>query len=76
MSVGESLGEVESVKAASDIFSPFTGVVLAINEALSDEPGQVNADPYSAWLVEIGQISGRAELLDAADYEALCAGEE
>lgn len=73
--MGESMADVESVKAVSDVFSPFTGVVSAVNGSLLDEPGQINADPYGAWLVEIGGITEREELLDAPAYEALCAEE-
>jgi glycine cleavage system H protein len=72
---GEGMGDVESVKAVSDVFSPFTGVVSAVNAALLDEPGLINTDPYGAWLVEISAITDREQLLDAQAYEALCAQE-
>jgi len=69
----ESLGDVESVKAVSDIFSPFTGQITAVNELLLDEPEAINSDPYGTWIAEISNISDREELLDAAAYEAFCA---
>ena len=72
---GEALGDVESVKAVSDIFCPVTGTVRAANEALLDAPEAINADPYGAWLVEVEAITGQEELLDAAAYEAHCAAE-
>lgn len=51
---GEELGVVESVKAASDFYSPITGVVTAVNEAVVDNPAIVNSDPYSkGWLVKL-----------------------
>lgn len=75
VTVGEALGDVESVKAVSDVYSPVTGVVRAVNEALLDAPEGINADPYSAWLVEIEAVTDREETLDAAAYEAACAEE-
>ena len=73
---GESIADVESVKAVSDIFSPVTGEVSAVNEALLDSPELVNSDPYGAWLMEISGVTDREELLDAGAYEAVCAAEE
>lgn len=73
---GEALGDVESVKAVSDIFSPVTGVVTAVNEALLDAPEEINRNAYEAWLVEAGNITDREETMDAAAYEAHCAEEE
>ena len=73
---GNPIGEVESTKSVSDVYSPVAGVVSAVNEALSDTPETVNADPYGAgWLVEI-TVAGddgdpTADLLDAAAYQAL-----
>ena len=67
---------MESVKAVSDVFSPVTGRVKAVNEALLDAPESINADPYGAWLVEVEDITGQEELLDAAAYQALCAQED
>ena len=73
---GTAIGEVESTKSVSDVYSPVTGVVSAVNEALTDAPETVNSDPYGAgWLVEV-TVPGEggdptAELLDAAAYEAV-----
>ena len=75
VTAGEALGDVESVKAVSDIFCPVTGTVRAANEALLGAPEAINADPYGAWLVEVEAITGQEELLDAAAYEAHCAAE-
>lgn len=72
---GEALGDVESVKAVSDVYSPVSGTVKAVNEDLLDTPEAINADPYGAWLVEVEDITDREELLDAAAYEAHCAQE-
>ena len=76
VSAGEALGDVESVKAVSDVLSPVSGVVAEVNEELLDNPALVNEDPYGAWLVQVEEVSDEEELLDAAAYEAHCAGEE
>ena len=76
VSPGNAIGEVESTKSVSDFYSPVSGVVAAVNEALTDAPETVNSDPYGAgWLVEI-RVPGdgadpTADLLDAAAYEAV-----
>ena len=73
---GNPIGEVESTKSVSDVYSPVAGVVSAVNEALTDAPETVNSDPYGAgWLVEV-QVTGQdgdptATLLDAAAYQAV-----
>ncbi len=73
LTCGEALGDVESVKAVSDVYSPVTGTVKAVNEDLLDTPEAINSDPYGAWLVEVEGITDQEELLDAAAYEAHCA---
>lgn len=75
LTCGEALGDVESVKAVSDVYSPVSGTVKAVNEDLLDAPEAINADPYGAWLVEVENITDQEELLDAAAYEAHCAQE-
>ena len=76
LTCGEALGDVESVKAVSDVYSPVTGTVKAVNEDLLDTPEAINADPYGAWLVEVEDITDQEELLDAAAYAAHCAQED
>ena len=73
LTCGEALGDVESVKAVSDVYSPVTGTVKAVNEDLLDTPEAINSDHYGAWLVEVEGITDQEELLDAAAYEAHCA---
>ena len=68
---GDALCDVESVKAVSDIFSPVTGTVSAVNEELLDAPERLNQAPYEAWLAEVEDVSGQEELLSAQEYEAL-----
>ena len=75
VTAGESFGDVESVKAVSDVNSPVTGVVAEINEELIDSPELLNEDPYGAWIIKVENITGEEDLLDAAAYEALCAEE-
>ncbi|MGL5228053.1 MAG: glycine cleavage system protein GcvH [Bacteroidales bacterium] len=70
---GEPFADVESVKAASDIYSPVTGTVVAVNEVLNDTPALLNEDPYGAWIIEVEVGSLSDDLMDAGQYEAYCA---
>lgn len=71
---GDSLGVVESVKAASDIYTPVSGKVLKVNEDLVDAPEQINEDPYGSWMVELelSDSSELDELLSPEEYKAWC----
>ena len=75
VTAGEAFGDVESVKAVSDLMSPVTGTVCEINEELLDAPESLNNDPYGAWIIKVENITDTEELLDAAAYEAHCAAE-
>ena len=75
VTAGEAFGDVESVKAVSDLVSPVSGTVCAVNEDLLDEPEQLNKAPYDAWLIKVENVSDTEELLDAGAYEAFCAQE-
>ena len=75
VTAGESFGDVESVKAVSDVNSPVTGVIVAVNEDLADSPENLNSDPYGSWIIKVEKITETEELLDAAAYEAFCAEE-
>ncbi len=68
---GKVFGSVESVKAVSDLYSPVTGTVTAVNEELATAPEKINADAHAAWIlkVELTDPSEVGQLLDAADYE-------
>ncbi|MFJ9434877.1 glycine cleavage system protein GcvH [Streptomyces sp. NPDC101490] len=70
---GDAIGVVESVKAASDIYSPVTGKVVAINTDVADTPEEVNSDAYDAWLfkIKLAAGAGTGHLLDAASYVKL-----
>lgn len=70
---GQEMGVVESVKAASDLYSPVQGEVVAVNEALNDTPELVNQSPYEqGWMVRVKLSAQPDGLLSAADYEKVC----
>ncbi len=74
----EAFSAVESVKAASDVYLPVSGKVVAVNEALIDDPALLNSDPYDNWIVKI-EMSDKSqidELMTSEDYEKLLAEEE
>lgn len=75
VTAGEAFGDVESVKAVSDLISPVSGVIAMVNEELADAPEMLNSDPYGSWIIKVEQAADQEELLDAAAYEAFCAGE-
>ena len=75
VTAGESFGDVESVKAVSDVNSPVTGVIVEVNEDLADSPEALNEDPYGAWIIKVEQVTETEDLMDAAAYEAFCAEE-
>lgn len=72
VTAGEDFGAVESVKAASDLISPVSGVVVEVNEALNDNPELVNSDPYENWIikVQLADASETANLMDADAYKS------
>lgn len=75
---GKECAVVESVKAASDVYAPVTGEVIAVNQALTDAPETLNSDPYgAAWLFKVrpSDKDASAALMDASAYEALLASE-
>ena len=72
---GESFGTVESVKAVSELYSPVSGEVVAVNAAVVEHPETVNSEPHASWMIEI-KVANPAELdslLGVGDYEALLA---
>jgi glycine cleavage system H protein len=73
LKVGESFGTVESVKAVSELYSPVSGVVKAVNSALAEKPEQVNGDPHASWMIEITLASpGELDaLMTAEQYSEL-----
>lgn len=78
VTAGEEFGAIESVKAASDLFSPVSGAVLSVNEALNDNPRLVSENPMANWIIEV-EIADAAELdnlLTPEAYAELCANEK
>lgn len=78
VTANEDFGAVESVKAASDLISPVSGVVVEVNEALADAPELLNKDAYENWIIKV-KMDDPAELknlMDAAAYEKFCENEE
>ena len=74
VTAGEEFGAVESVKAASDLYSPVSGTVVEINEALEDQPELVNQDAFENWIIKV-ELSDKSELdglMDAAAYQTFC----
>ena len=74
VTVSQSIGEVESTKSVSEIYSPVSGTVVAVNDALGDSPQSINEDPYgSGWIceIELDDDSGVSSLLDADGYRAI-----
>ena len=74
VSAGDSVGELESTKSVSEMYAPVSGTIAAVNEALADNPGLINEDPYGeGWLLEVDMTdtSSFDALMDAAGYRDL-----
>jgi len=67
VTIGKSFSDVESVKAVSEVFSPVTGKVVAVNEELLDKPEMINEAPYDAWMIEV-EATETEELLTEEEY--------
>lgn len=65
---GGSVGDVESIKAVSEVYSPLSGTVAKTNQAVIDDPSLINSDPYGSWLVELSGYDGEDGLLTPAEY--------
>jgi glycine cleavage system H protein len=78
LTLGQSFGTVESVKAVSDLYAPVSGTVTEVNSALSTEPEKVNSEPHSAWMIKVTlKDAGEASsLLSSSDYEKFIAEEQ
>ena len=68
----DTLCDVESVKAVSDVYAPVNGTVTEVNEILLDTPEAINQDPYGTWIAKMTDVSGLEYLLDADAYVAIC----
>ena len=76
LTVGEAFGDVESVKAVSDVYAPVAGTVSEINEELLDAPEKINEAPYEAWLVRVKDVTEKEALLSAEEYQAFVESEQ
>lgn len=77
VAAAEECAVVESVKAASDVYSPVDGVIVEVNEALADNPELINEDPYGeGWIVKIETTATLDALLDASAYEVIAIAED
>ena len=72
VTAGDAFGDVESVKAVSDILSPVTGVISAVNQELLDKPESINESPYDSWFIEVTDITAKSELMTASEYGDFC----
>ncbi|MCL2059421.1 MAG: glycine cleavage system protein GcvH [Oscillospiraceae bacterium] len=73
---GDAVGEVESVKAVSEVFAAVSGTICAVNDALADAPELINASPYGTWVFEVENAVDGEDLLTPEQYAALCDEEE
>ncbi len=73
---GRIVCDVESVKAVSEVLSPYTGIVAEVNGALMDAPQRINEAPYDSWFIRVTNITEHDEFLSAKEYEDLIAGGE
>ena len=76
VTVGDAFGDIESVKAVSDVLSPVTGIVAEINESLLDAPETINEDPYGSWLIKVRDVAETEDLLTSDEYDAFVESEE
>lgn len=72
---GDTLGDIESIKAVSDIYCPVSGIVKRVNDELLDNPALINSKPYESWLVELEDVEQNEELMDAESYDKYCESE-
>ena len=73
VNAGEDFGALESVKASSELYSPVSGTIVAVNTELEDAPEKVNEEPYTSWIIKV-EMSNKKELdalMNAAAYEAV-----
>lgn len=76
VAAGESIADVESVKAVSDIYSPVSGIICEVNEDLLDQPELINQNAFGTWLFRVKDITDEGEWIDKEAYEAFIKEEE
>ena len=72
VTAGDAFGDVESVKAVSDIISPVTGVISAVNQDVIDHPESINENPFDSWFIEVKDIAGKSDFMTASEYGDFC----
>jgi glycine cleavage system H protein len=72
VTLGDSFADVESVKAVSEVYSPVTATISAVNEELLDNPELINSAALDTWIIEVEGIEETEDLLNAADYQTFC----
>lgn len=75
-SAGDVIGDIESIKAVTDVYTPVGGTVAKVNDELLDAPENINSAPYDSWLIELEGVVRNDDLLDADAYEKFLAEEE
>ena len=76
IALGDTVCDVESVKAVSEVYSPVEGVISAANEELVDSPSMINESPYEAWLFKVVEAAASGELMNEEEYETYCEAQE
>lgn len=71
----EHFADVESVKAASELYSPVSGMIVSINEDLEDSPEQINSVPYESWIMEVKEVTEMSDLMTEEEYVAFVKSE-
>ena len=69
---GKTFADVESVKAVAELYSPVSGTICAVNDAIGDTPGLLNSEPYDSWIITVADVTKTEELLTPEEYEAYC----
>lgn len=73
LNAGDVIGDIESIKAVSDVYTPVSGTVICVNDELLDKPDLINSDPYGSWLIELEDFEKNSDLLDSQAYEKFLA---
>ena len=69
---GKPFADIESVKAVGELYSPVSGTICAVNNAVADEPGLLNAEPYTHWIITATDITETSDFLTPEEYEEYC----
>ena len=69
---GKPFADIESVKAAGELYSPVSGTICAVNHAVGDEPGLLNSEPYTSWIITASNVTETNEFLTPEEYEEYC----